>query len=66
MARNFRFRRGKEERKCGKLHRSVAAAATGMMTAVLIVSAYSSSLEAEEMVPVCGLEEHVHMEACYN
>ena len=65
MSRNSGFNGQNEWRKGKGPHRKAALALSGMMAAGLIVSAYTS-IEAEEMVPVCGLEEHVHTEACYS
>ena len=57
------------KKKMGKgrtMRRTAAFALAGMMTAGLAVSAFSAGLDAQDMVPVCGLEEHVHTEACYS
>ena len=57
------------KKKMGKgrtVRRTAAFALAGMMTAGLAVSAFSAGLDAQDMVPVCGLEEHVHTEACYS
>ena len=56
------------KKKMGKgrtMRRTAAFALAGMMTAGLAVSAFSAGLDAQDMVPVCGLEEHVHTEDCY-
>ena len=66
MLQNSGFNDLREWKKGRGPHRKAALALSGMMAAGLIVSSYSNSLEAQEMVPVCGLEEHVHSEACYS
>ena len=66
MTMNFRLRKKLDTGKQNKLRRAVAAMTTVMMGAGLVVSSYANSAAAQDAAPVCGLEEHVHTEACYS
>ena len=66
MTMNFRLRKKLDTGKQNKLRRAVAAMTTVMMGAGMVVSSYANSAAALDAAPVCGLEEHVHTEACYS
>ena len=64
MILNLRYEK-RETGKLQKLRRTGVSVIMSMMAAGLVMTSYSNSLRAQDAVSACGMEEHVHAEACY-